>query len=281
MSESSTVYYVYGIVRDGFDAGRAPAGLDDAVVRSGGGGRAGGLRALVSRLPATLYGAASLERNAGDVEWVGPRAAAHDRVLSWAHDHGGVLPMPMFSLWTSEESLDRWLAQREPDLARLFDRVAGADEFGLRVHRRDDVMAGALDAVDDDIARLRAEARSASPGQRYLLERKIAEQAKAAMRSASQRMAAAIFDELRTLARDAVARPLSPGPAAGPASQVEGTLVLNGAFLVARERNEQFRSAVASLLRTHEPLGLVFDFTGPWPPYNFVAADARATASTR
>lgn len=257
------VWYVYGIVRDGFDPARAPAGLDDTPVSVAKSGRIG---ALVSRLPGSGYSAKDVESSSGEVSWLSPRAMAHDRVLTWAQEHGGVIPLPMFSLWGSEDALARSLADQAPELTRVFERVSGADEFGLRVHRRDAVMLGAIDDMDPEIAALRREVRAASPGQRYLLERKLAEQGKSAVRAASQRMAKKIFDELRAFARDALLRP--PVPEAGRVP--DATIVLNAAFLVDRKRLDEFRAAVGSHVREYQPRGLAFDFTGPWPPYNFV-----------
>ena len=267
------VLYAYGFVRDGFDAAGAPSGLDDVPV---GVSRVGGVGALVSRLPREAYAAAEVERKSGDVAWLSPRAMAHDRVLTWAQEHGGVIPLPMFSLWGSDEALSGALTSRARELLRLFERVAGADEFGVRVYRLDAVMLEGLDELDPEIARLRHEANAAPPGQRYLIERKIADQGKLALRSASHRLAKQVFDALRPLARDALARPLVPDAARA----TEATLVLNGAFLVDRKRLDEFRAAVGEHVRQYQPRGLTFDFTGPWPPYNFVA-EANESASTR
>jgi len=279
MTIDAGVLYVYGIVRDGFDAARSPAGLDDGAVTLV---KRGPLAALVSKLAASEYGADAIERNSGEVAWLSPRAMAHDRILTWAQEHGGVIPLPMFSLWGSEQALARTLDDQQARLGRVFDRVAGADEFGLRVHRRDAVMLDAIDDLDPHIAQLRREAQTAAPGQRYLLERKIAEQGRGAVRAASHRMAQQIFDGLKSIARDALARPLIPAvdPGGGAARVPDATLVLNGAFLVDRKRIDEFRSAVGALVRDYQPRGLSFDFTGPWPPYNFVSEGGSAALSS-
>ena len=273
MTNDARVLYVYGIVRDGFDATRSPAGLDDSAVTVV---KRGALGALVSQLPASEYGADAVERNSGEVAWLSPRAMAHDRILTWAQEHGGVIPLPMFSLWGSDQALKRTLADQESQLGRLFERVSGHDEFGLRVHRRDAAMLAAIDDLDPQIAQLRREAQAASPGQRYLLERKLADQGKGAVRAASHRMAQQIFDDLKSLARDALARPLTPPPDPGGGRAPDATLVLNGAFLVDRKRLDEFRSAVGAHVREYQPRGLSFDFTGPWPPYNFVGESGNA-----
>ena len=272
MEMNASVLYVYGIVRANFDASRAPAGLDDVsvdVARQERGGER--VAALVSRQPSQAYAPDVVEQNSGELGWLSPRAMAHDRVLTWAQEHGGVLPLPMFSMWASDGALARSLGEQMPRLERVFERVSGADEFGLRVHRRDAVMLESIGDLDPAMAHLRADAVAASPGQRYLLERKIADQGKSAVRAASHRMANEIFDRLRAIAREAVARPLTPDPGSGRAARVpEATLVLNGAFLVERQKLDAFRAAVGALVRELQPRGLSFDFTGPWPPYNFV-----------
>jgi hypothetical protein len=55
---------------------------------------------------------------------------------------------------------------------------------------------------------------------------------------------------------------------------------LNGAFLVDGKRIDEFRSAVGALVRDYQPRGLSFDFTGPWPPYNFVGEGGSAALSS-
>ncbi|HEY8176195.1 MAG TPA: GvpL/GvpF family gas vesicle protein [Gemmatimonadaceae bacterium] len=273
VEQSRDLCYVYGVVREGFDTSRAPAGLDDAPVALARSGRVG---AIVSRVPESVYGASAVEENSGDVAWLSPRAMAHDRVLTWAQEHGGVIPMPMFSLWRSEEALNKSLVAQASDLSRVFERVSGADEFGLRVYRRDAALLASIDDFDPEIARLRREASAASPGQRYLLEAKVAEKGKDAVRAVAQRMAKQIFEELRAISRDALSRPLTPEAGRVP----DATLVLNGAFLVDRNRLEEFRAAIGAHVRDYQSRGLAFDFTGPWPPYNFVSRGGRAALRT-
>jgi hypothetical protein len=262
MTSDATVVYAYGLVRADFDTSRAPGGLDDSRVTLL---RAGPFAALASILPQRDYAADIVERSSGDVQWLSPRAMAHDRVLTWAQEHGGVVPVPMFTLWATVSALTDSLAGREAELTKTFARVANADEFGLRIHRRDADMIARIHELDPAIAELRRSAEAAPPGQRYLLERKLTDQARTAARAASQRLAREAFDALRAISREAVARPLVPNQALA----AESTMVLNGAFLVDRARLDEFRAAVAAFVREHEPQGLVFDFTGPWPPYNF------------
>lgn len=263
MDATDFVIYAYGLVSRDYADTRFPEGIDDAPVEVR---RTPVANVLVSRLPGSRYAPQVIEQSSGDVSWLSPRAMAHDRVLTWAQEHGGVIPLPMFTMFGSTDALTRSLVERADGIERVFGRVAGADEFGVRIHRRHDRMLAAIDRLDPELKALRAEAASAPPGQRYLLERKIDERSKTSVRTVSQRLAREVYDALRRIARDAVARPLTPD-----ASRADVTLVLNGAFLVDRAHVDEFRAAVGARIREHEPDGLAFDFTGPWPPYNFVA----------
>lgn len=262
---SGNLIYAYGLVRSGFNAARVPTGVDDAAVELHA-PRDGTMSALVSRLPGDVYSPAEIERRSADVSWLSERAMAHDRVLTWAQEIGGVVPFPIFTLFGSTDALDAALHDRGASLRDVFARVEGADEYGVRAYRRDDRMLEAIDRLDAGIAELRSQAANASPGQRYLLERKVAEQSKSAIRAASQRIARDVYEKLRGLSREAVARPLTPDPDRAN----EATLVLNGAFLVEKGTVDEFRRAVAVTISELAPLGLSVDFTGPWPPYNFV-----------
>ena len=259
-----TLLYTYGIIPPGFDASGAPRGVEDTAVSVL---PAGPFSALVSRVPEGAFAPAVVEARSADMEWVTPRAVAHDRVLTWAQERGGIIPMPMFSLWASDATLRASLEARASALTQTFGKVAGCDEYGLRVHRRDREMLEKAHELDPAIAALRRDAEAASPGQRYLLERKIAEQSRQAVRAAGQRIAKEAYTALQPLAREAVIRPLAPASS----SPEEATLVLNAAFLVERARFDGFRAELTRHLRAAEAAGLAFDFTGPWPPYNFVA----------
>lgn len=264
---ADTLWYVYGIVPPTLDPERAPEGVGDAPVTIE---AENGLAALVSVLPAAEYGPVPLERNSGDVEWLGPRAVAHDRVLSWASDHAAVVPLPMFSLFSSRDAVHAMLRERAPQLSSALARAATGREYALRVYRVDAELLAVVDRLSERLAELRRSADAAPPGQRYLLERKLDAERKAELRTVAQRIAGEIFDALAASALDALRSPIPQGVA----TDAPGTMILNGAFLVAPEGFVAFQHALSELVAAHDPSGFRFDFTGPWPPYHFVRETA-------
>jgi len=269
-SDSGSIWYVYGIVPSEMPRAALPAGLDDArvIVEP-----MDDVAALVSVLDATQYAPAALEINSGDVEWVSPRAVAHDRVLTWASDHGPVLPLPMFSLFSGRDAVGTMLRDRAAPLSASLGRVARGREYALRVYRIDAELLGAVTSLSPRLEELAGVAAAASPGQRYLLERKLDGEKKTEVRAVSRRIVDEIVAELTPEAEQTVRSPI---PQTADGDTARGTMVLNAAFLVAAERLPAFQRTLTSLVARHDAHGFRFDFTGPWPPYHFVNEPADA-----
>lgn len=258
----SNTCYVYAIV-PASEVGVPPEGLDGYPVTLE---REGTLAAVISALPGEEYEPGNIEARTADIDWLGPRAAAHDRIVTWASDHGPAVPLPMFSLYRGAEGVRAMLRDRRDQLARALERAARGREFALRVYRDDDALRAALPDLRPEFAeRLRA-IEAASPGQRYLLQRKLDRDIADALRDAAREIASDLFERLKGLAVDALREP--PPKRAGDPAQVP--LALNAYFLVAPERYDAFRAELTALIERFATRGFRFDFTGPWPAYHFV-----------
>ncbi len=270
MASTTHVCYVYGIVPSAIDLASAPPplGVDDARVALE---PCEDVAALMSAVDSEAYAPSSLERSTADVEWMSPRAVAHDRVLTWASDRGGgaVVPLPMFSLFTEPAAVQRMLRERSPQLADTLQRVARGREYALRVYRVDAELMESMTAFSPHLAELASKAAAATPGQRYLLERKLEDAKRAEMRGVTMEIADAIVGALTVYTIDAVK---SPVPRVSDAAG-RGPMVLNAAFLVAPDRLNPFQQTLTSLVEQHGARGFRFDFTGPWPPYHFAGGN--------
>lgn len=256
------VEYVYGVAPAALNVTGAPAGLDGSPVRAV---VEGALAALVSSLDAADYAAERIDERGTDLEWLGPRAQAHDAVITWANDPGPVVPLPMWTLFTSEQGVSGMLAARAADVRETMQRIAGADEYSLRLFARPAEVRASLDSLAPEIAAAQRELESAGPGQRYLLERKLDAQKKELQRSVAEKVAARVYGELRVVAADSVLESLPRASAAADAQAV-----LNAVFLVERNNFEVFRKLVSDIVAKHSALGFHFEFSGPWPAYHFV-----------
>jgi hypothetical protein len=268
MPNPSEIWYVYGVVPRGFDLSRAPAGLEDTRVELC---ESGELAAVVSRVDGGDYAPAAVELATENVEWLAPRAVAHDRVLTWVSDHGPVVPLPIFSLFSGAPVVQNMLRDRHAQLVEALARAELGREYALRVYRIDSEVVKSAAELSPKLAQLRDAAAAASPGQRYLLERKLDTERKNELHSIGARVARSVMDTLRPLAADTAETRIAPRGAHGTA---DAALILDVAFLVEPAALEKFQRQLTAIVERHASQGFRFDFTGPWPLYHFVQRQA-------
>lgn len=255
MSRAATATYVYALVHAGRrpDAGRRPRGLPGTgPVRLLDAGR--GLWLVVGDAPLARYGAGAIERGLRDLGWVSACAVAHERVVEHFMARGDVVPMKLFTLFGDDERALAHVARARRRLDALLARVAGRQEWGLRL-----VLAERR-GLDRPVA---AGGGRRAPGTAFLVR-------KQRQRAALHRLAAdvraeaeRVFARLARRADDARRRP--PPGAAGR------TLLLDAAFLVPARRAAAFRAAVRAAAAGLARRGVEATLTGPWPPYHFVS----------
>jgi len=264
MPSPSAIWYVYGVVPREFDLARAPGGLDDTSLELC---EAGEVAAIVSRLDGKEYAPSAVERATENVEWLAPRAVAHDRVLTWASDRGPLVPLPIFSLFSGAPAVQAMLRERREQLQSALQRAASGREYALRVYRVDSELTKAATELSPRLAELHDAAMAASPGQRYLLERKLETERKNALHSIGKRIARDVVDALRPLAIDTSESRIA---SRGTRANADAALILDAAFLVEPHGLDRFQRELTAIVERHQAHGFRFDFTGPWPLYHFV-----------
>ncbi|MFL5501163.1 MAG: GvpL/GvpF family gas vesicle protein [Gemmatimonadaceae bacterium] len=255
--------YVYGVVRPSLETSTAPTGIDGGSVSLILGDD---VAALATGVSANDYAPDRVETLTADVEWVSQRATAHDRVLTWASDNGPVIPFPMWTLFRDAKAVKAMLTKRKSEMEQTFSRISGGREFIVRVYVQPGVLKESLIDKNSELKALDEEAGRASPGQKYLLERKIENLRRDAGRDFATNGAREIYDALRTASMDAIReQPVNSG-----APREQGRAILNASFLVAAPRVVEFQRQLTAMVNNYERSGFRFDFTGPWPPYHFV-----------
>ena len=255
--------YIYGVAASKLDTATAPPGIDSGKVSLI---TNADVFALATSVNAAEYAPDKVEALTADVDWVSQRAIAHDRVLTWASDAGAVIPFPMWTLFRDAKKVKAMLAKRGDELRETFARLADGKEFIVRVYVQPGVLKERLAEGSDELSALEGQAAAASPGQRYLLQRKIDNLRRDAGKDVTARVAGEIFDALSANSMDTVReQPVNSG-----APREQGRAILNGSFLVAAPRVVGVQRALTEMVSKHESSGFKFDFTGPWPPYHFV-----------
>ncbi len=211
---------------------------------------------IVSGVPLDVYGPGALESRLRDLDWVASVAIAHERLVEHLARRRSqtVIPMKLFTMFSSIHSAAADVRRRRAGLGAIVRRIAGCDEWGVRVTRAAEGRSAAAITTD----------RAKDSGTAFLRARKAARDTVRAKRAESRAAADAAFITLRRLSRDACRRDLEREAGANPP-------ILDAAFLVPRERRAAFKSEVRRQATRCAEAGAPLVLTGPWPAYNFVS----------
>jgi hypothetical protein len=256
---TTSATYLYGLLRltggrHSASTARAPRGLPGTGrVRLVDAGR--GLCLVATDAPLARYGPEPIERRLRDLRWVSACALAHEAVVEHFARLGTIVPMKLFTLFSSDERALQDIRRARPRLERLFVRLAGRQEWGLRV------------AFDDTRVRRRTaatDARRPATGTAFLLGKQAEQTAARQALAGAQREAERVYRVLARLADDVRRRPPVDVPGATP-------LLVDAALLVPAASATRFRGAVKAESEAAAPRGARVTLTGPWPPYTFAA----------
>jgi gas vesicle protein GvpL/GvpF len=225
----------------------------------------GNLAALVSEVPLADYDDEHLREHLNDIDWVERTARAHEDVLEQALEVCTIVPLRLCTLFRDRDGVRRLLRDERASLGAGLRGLAGRAEWGLKlfVNSRRLQESLAASAADD----------AESAGLSYINRKQRERETRAAADEAISEYAVTAHERLAAVAEAARVNP----PQRADAHGHEGEMVLNGAYLVKREREPQLMRVVEELRSEWEGVGLDLELTGPWPGYNFVAGTEPVT----
>ncbi len=252
IAESASLPAVNGVLE------HAPEGVDlcHPVTRLS----VGGVSAVVGQVLVAEFS----EHNLQDLSWLGARASRHEGVVAWTMAASPVLPVKFGTIFSSRESLIAFLARHRGDIAQALDRLRGKVEWSVKGYL-DEQQARACFAARDPEIQARLAALPASPGARYLLQKRLDTMMDAALEAGLELASAEIGQALVAHAEASAGLRCHSNAVTGRAQR----MVFNASFLLAPENLAEFQTALAEQQQEGEAIGLAFELKGPWPPYNF------------
>src|SRR5947209_11025321 len=228
----------------------------------------GALAAVVSGVPLADYGEGELPSHLADAAWTATRALRHERVVEHFARRAGVVPLRFGTIYLRREGVGRMLSERGAQFLSILKRLEGREEWGLNVYVERALLREAVTALSARLRELEGRASSSPPGQAYLVRKKIESLRDEEARAETRRVAAEVESRL-AVASDRAARLRVLKDEATE----QGELAVRLAFLVLRQKFDEFRAAAEALAVEFTPLGFRFELTGPWPAYNFAVFD--------
>ncbi|MBI5956608.1 MAG: GvpL/GvpF family gas vesicle protein, partial [Chloroflexi bacterium] len=171
------------------------------------------------------------------------------------------------TIYRSESGVQETLTRYHDDFLNTLARLEGKHEWGIKIYCDRETLAQKVGEISDKVTELKAEIATKSSGMAYFLKKRLEQTIVEEMERVSDECAQGSHDRLSSNAEEAVINPLQNKEITGR----QGTMILNGAYLVAERQLTAFRAELAGLEKAYNDLGFSYEMTGPWPPYNFVA----------
>jgi hypothetical protein len=214
---------------------------------------------VVADAPPKRYSEKAINEGLRDLDQVSRAAVAHEAVVESFLSSSAVLPMKLFTIFTSDARALEYINSQRPAIDAALERVTGHDEYGVRV-----ALDRATSSTRADGSGARRTSKTPASGAGYLQRKKAQRDATAERAGRAREVVADLYDRLAAVASVARRRAATEMPAPG------GPLLLDAAFLVPRSRAKRFNAAVRSQAKLLAPQGYGIALSGPWPPYSFM-----------
>ena len=224
----------------------------------------GSLAAVASGVPLAMYGEESFNENLTDASWTAVRAMRHERVVEHFAKRTAVVPLRFGTVYLNRTRVEEMLDTKTSDLLAIIERIRGCEEWGVNVFSdRQKLLDGVID-LSPRLRELSEQAQKASPGQAYLLQKKVE-----GLRSEEARV------ELGRILEEVEANLSRKAKASKRLRMLKvettetGDLKGKFAFLIERSKFDDFRDEAERIAQGINKAGIRLELTGPWPVYNF------------
>ena len=181
---------------------------------------------------------------------------AHERVNETVMRDFTVIPMSFGTVFKTRDDTVELLRSAADAFGEVLNKMQNKLEFGLKVLWDREQAIRRIEEEDENISRLKQEL-STQRGPTYFARMQYGRLVDAALESHSERYVARILEELRDVS--VASRMNKP---------IGDKMIMNAAFLISRDRESAFDSRIKAVASKLDHL--LFKYTGPWPPYNFV-----------
>ena len=188
---------------------------------------------------------AALEQNMENLEWLALHGVRHQQVVGEVAGQTMILPARFGTIFSGEAALLKDVQSRKAALNKVFARISGADEWGVKVFT--DRAVPAAPPVE------------AKSGKEYL------QQKAARMQKRPERN----DQELTDLATELQKIATHSAPS-GKVSGAQPSLLWQATFLVPRTKRKEWDQALKKFVERWAGQRRI-EVNGPWPPYSFVS----------
>jgi hypothetical protein len=251
--------YIYGVATSERAVNLGPIGIGDNEVYTI---PCGAFCAIVHNCPAKPY-------QSTDEDTVKKWVRMHQGVLDEAKKElGTVIPMGFDTILQSKDEVispdqvvKDWLKGDHDRFQTLMEKIKSRDEYGVQIFYSPRAIAKKISEESQEIRKIREEMAAKSPGTAYLYKQKVERAVKAEIERLANDWFKDFYARVKRHCDDIVVEKTRK-------ADRNKVMLLNLSCLVARKKVDNLGE---ELEKINNMEGFSVHFSGPWPPYSFVA----------
>lgn len=228
-----------------------------------------GIYAIVSKVLPDEFDEENLKKNLNNMDWVERKTRQHEAIIEEIMKNSTVLPFKFATIFETEEKVKRLLGEKNVEFKKIIGGLGGKEEWGLKIYCDMAKFKDITEKEDERVEEQDREIASASKGKAYFLKKKKDEFVKGIVSERIVEYTKDCFERLKRLSLQAKINKILPKAV----TEKEQDMVLNAAFLTNKKMIKELERILSYIRTTYSQKGLEFDWTGPWPAYNFCSLD--------
>jgi hypothetical protein len=221
------------------------------------------ITAVLSMVSLDEFHGPEAESKLKDLSWIGPRTLRHEEIVETVMEYSPVLPARFGTIFLSLGGIEEILDTHYGPISYFLDKVRGKNEWAVKglLDREKAVKEIYAIGLERDSVRL----SSLSPGMRYLQEKRIRAGVEKDLKERVKDIGREIMNELYIYASDFTEHKVLSRDVTG----LDREMIFNCAFLVPGKSADAFHGLIHKINDSYKGWGVLFELSGPWPPYSF------------
>lgn len=223
--------------------------------------------AVIENVSTKEFSESALQSNMSDMNWLLPKVNLHESVAQDLMEKTTILPIKFATIFSSEANLQELYNSNKNNYEENFSKLQHKQEWGVKVYSGADE-SWLLERTDDEeIKQAKALLETASPGKAFLMKKKIKSLINKKKTELNKALGTELYQAIKTGSFESLQKSILP---AQSNDSNEKKLILNGVFLLEETEVKPWLEHLEQVEKSLENNEIVFDVTGPWPPYHFV-----------
>jgi hypothetical protein len=221
------------------------------------------LFAIVSDISLTEYGEENMAEKGEDIEWLKEKAQLFMDIILKINATSSIVPMKFLTIFTNEDRVKGIIDDNIEKFTDAFEKIDGREELSVKVYCDEKIYKEKM--MGEEIENFEKSLVGKPKGAAFFLKKKFEGELNDKLQDKIYKIANGFAEELKKHSVDMKSNKVLAKEITG----IDMPMVLNCAFLVDTTQKESFTATVDDLTHRHENSGFEFEFSGPWPPYNF------------